>query len=146
MTETLLGMALKEYKDIQKGLVEWIIGLTIAELALIISQKLYNTHLIFYIFITVSFLSLMIAIIIMFFIAKETDIEMHSAMLAAKDSKMKEDKFAESYGKRMGEIGMFISNFVIDKHLLGWLFISFGINTILMILLIFLNFDINSTK
>ena len=58
MTGTLLGMALKEYKDNQKGLVEWIIGLTIAELALIISQKLYNTHLIFYIFITVSFLSL----------------------------------------------------------------------------------------
>lgn len=137
MSETKFGKAHKEYRDINKGIVEWIIGLTIAELGLIISQKLYSFNWIFYSFIVISCLSLLLAIIIVYTIISCVDSELYSALLAVNTQReMPRDEFDKEYEKRLGNFTKILINLVFNKKAYRLLFGSFALNTIGMITLI----------
>jgi len=140
MTQTKLLMAYKEYRDINKGIVEWIIGLTIAELALIISKGLYSFNLIFYVFIGTSFVSILWATVIMYTIASFADVELYSALLAHKsEGEMSEEDFGAEWEKRLGWFGKLLISLVVTKRGYKYLFIFFVFNTIVMFTLIISN-------
>lgn len=140
MLDTKLGKANKEYRDINKGVVEWIIGLTIAELGLIISQKLYSLNWLFYFFISISLFSLILAVIIMFVIVSCVDSELYSGVLSINSKgRMSEEQFEQQFMKRLGKFLIFLINIVFDKRGYRFLFVSFALNTVTMIALIFCN-------
>ena len=132
--------AYKEYRNTNKGMVEWIIGLTIAEISLIISQKLFLLDWIFYCFIIISSFSMLLAIVIMYSIAASVDIDLHSAFLAKiTNGKMPKQDFEAHFDKRLGKITKFMIKFVVMKKGYRLLFIPFFLNTLLASVLIFIN-------
>ena len=140
MSETKFGKVHKEYRDINKGIVEWIIGLTIAELGLIISQSLYSFNWIFFSFVGISCLSILLAVIIMHAIISSVDSELYAAFLAVRtQGKMEKEQFEKEYEERLGKFTKLIINAIFDKKAYRFLFVSFALNTAAMIALIFLN-------
>lgn len=140
MTGTKFGMAYKEYRDINKGIIEWIIGLTIAELGLIISQKLYMLNWILYLFVLVSFFSILLAVLIMYVIVSSVDAELHSALLAINtEERMTEKDFGTKFEERLGSFNKLLINLIIDKKTYKYLFVFFAFNTVVMIVLIISN-------
>lgn len=140
MIDTKLGKANKEYRDINKGIIEWIIGLTIAELGLIISQKLYSLSWLFYSFVGISSFSLLLAITIMYVIISCVDSELYSVILGINSGgKMSERKFEQEFMKRLGKFPAILVNIVFEKKFYKFLFMSFALNTIGMIASILCN-------
>lgn len=138
MTDTKLGKAFHQYVETLSRMVEWIIGLIIGELALIISQNLFCLNMLFYLFLIVSGTSILLAIMIMYVISSESDIELFSAILAKKNN-LTPEEFEKEYFKRLGKLNGFLTNLVVEKGVYKLLFLLFLINSIIMILLIFDN-------
>lgn len=140
MIDTKLGKAHKDYRDTNKGIVEWIIGLTIAELGLIISQKLYSLNWLFNFFIILSSTSLILAIIIMLVIVSCVDSELYSGILVTNaEGKISEEEFEQKSMKRLGGFIRLLIYIVFEKKGYMSLFLSFALSTIAMITLIFCN-------
>lgn len=125
MTGTKLGNAYREYATTNKGIVEWIIGLTIAEIALVISQNSFIASWQIIILLVVGLFSIVVGTIMMYVIIANADIELFSAIIWAKDPEMKEEEFDQKYNKRFKGLSRFFTELMLDKKLYNYLFISF---------------------
>jgi hypothetical protein len=111
-----------EFDEVTQGyfahsarLAEWIVGLTIGELAFIVSQQLFEIGVLFYAFSAFSFLSIMLAILIMYVIAIIEDGKMHGVLvLIDKDPLPSKEAFDKSFDKRVGRIRSWLVNALID--------------------------------
>lgn len=63
-------------------------------------------------------MSFLISVLIMFFITKEADLELYSALLPDKEGGISDDDYEKKYSKRIGWIGAKLTNFIIDHHLI----------------------------
>lgn len=141
MTQTKLGIALKEFNEVNKNTVIWLIGLTTLELGLIFSQEFYFPLLVLYGFITVCFISIILSLLIMYVVIADTDIDFFAALYFhnKKEGSIKEDDAERDYFKRLGKVTKWLIDITIEKKIYRLLFISFLCNTLLFMLLIVLN-------
>jgi len=144
MTETKLGKAYRDYTHIMIDMVKWIMGITIVEITFVFIQKYYFNSFLFILFMFFSGVTFIIAVLMMYVSAKQADLELHSALTTMKqeqDEQISKDDFYNSYHKRQGVFGKKITNFIIDGGLYKWLFLSFFLGTINMIILFFTQID-----
>lgn len=123
----------REYFDTSKATVEWIIGLTIGELALIISQRLYTDKLIFGVMVFFSGLSILFAISIMYCVMRAADLKMYSAALRTTNPELRKNEYNNEIDKRYSKFSNWLFGFVAVHKIYNWLFISFGLGTLSMI-------------
>jgi len=143
MKESKFRKTFKVYREENSRLVEWIIGLVIAELALILSLHLYTKDIIFYLFLFFSFASILVAVSIMYALVSSVDVDIYSAFRAVHtDDKMEEEIFGAEFDKRLGCTAKWIINKVVLRQAYKWLFCSFLISTVMLVVLIILNMDI----
>lgn len=140
MTDTKLGKAFRQYAETNTAMIRWIMGITLVEIAFVFSQGYYKNIFFLCTFLGLSGVSFLISVLIMFFITKQADSELHSALLAEEES-MSLESFDKAYAKRMGKISAKLSNFIINHHLIKWLFISFVLSTINVLVLILTQAD-----
>lgn len=136
MTDTKLGQAFKNYVETYMVMIRWIMSITLVEIAFIFTQGYHNNIFFLYIFLGLSGVSFLISVLIMFFITKEADLELYSALLPDKEGGISDDDYEKKYSKRIGWIGAKLTNFIIDHHLIKWLFVSFMLGTINVLVLI----------
>ncbi|GAB4287209.1 MAG: hypothetical protein Kow0098_03410 [Ignavibacteriaceae bacterium] len=135
MTDTKLGKAFKQYSDINIAMVKWMLGIVLVQVAYIITRS-YDKNILFFLFLGGAIISFIIAWLIMCVLSKEADIELYSALKAAKNSEMSQEEFAYHYHQRLSKLNAFLTDFVIDYNLTGWLFLIFFVDTVLSIVLI----------
>lgn len=140
MEESKFRRAFKEYREGNARLVEWIIGLVIGELILILSQHFYTKGIIFYLFLFFSFISILVAVSIMYALISSIDVDLYSAFLAVQmRGRSKKEDFGVEFDKRLGCIERwFINNVVLGKAY-KCLFYFFLLSTAMMIVSIILN-------
>lgn len=136
MTDTKLGKAFQSYLETNTAMIRWIMGITLVEIAFVFTQGYHKNIFFLYTFLGLSGVSFLISVLIMFFITKEADTELYSALLPEKEGGISADEYDEMYFKRMGRIGFKLTNYIIDKHLIKWLFLSFILGTINVLVLI----------
>ena len=143
MEESKFRKAFREYRQENVRLVEWIIGLVISELALILSQHLYTKGTIFYFFLVFSFMSILLAVLIMYTIVSYIDIDLHSAFLAIQTrGKMKEKDFGVKFERRLGRATKWFISEVVERKAYKCLFYFFLLTTTMMIISIICNITI----
>lgn len=139
MTDTKFGQAFKEYRDTIITAINWIIGLIIGEIGLILGlDYLYFLWLLILQILFASF-AILLATIIMYVIVAQASMELFSAKLAIEDPKMSEDKYKNKYFEKHGRILTFLTNLVIDYDLYKWLFFLFFLETICLFIIIILH-------
>ena len=139
MTDTKFGQAFKEYRDTIITAINWIIGLIIGEIGLILGlDYLYFLWLLILQILFASF-AILLATIIMYVIVAQSSMELFSAKLAIEDPKMSEDKYKNKYFEKHGRILTFLTNLVIDYDLYKWLFFLFFLETICLFIIIILH-------
>ena len=139
MTDTKFGKAFKEYRDTIITAINWIIGLIIGEIGLILGlDYLYFLWLLILQILFASF-AILLATIIMYVIVAQASMELFSAKLAIEDPKMSEDEYKNKYFEKHGRILTFLTNLVIDYDLYKWLFFLFFLETICLFIIIILH-------
>ena len=139
MTDTKFGQAFKEYRDTIITAINWIIGLIIGEIGLILGlDYLYFLWLLILQILFASF-AILLATIIMYVIVAQASMELFSAKLAIEDPKMSEDEYKNKYFEKHGRILTFLTNLVIDYDLYKWLFFLFFLETICLFIIIILH-------
>lgn len=133
---TPLDDAQNSYFEHHARLAEWIAGLTIGELAFIISQKFFILGVLFYTFLSVSALSVLLSVAIMYVRATVEDLKLHGTLtLTNKDAIPPRAEFDKSFDKRLGRIPRWIVHLVVDRKIFQWLILSFLAASVLMIIL-----------
>lgn len=128
--------AFQEYGEGNIRLVEWIIGLVIGELALILSQHLYIRGFIFYLFLFFSFSSIFIAVLIMYALVSYLDAKLSVAVLATIKPDLKPEEYDKEYKERIGRIMKWIANTIVERKAYRTLVLCFALTTAMMIILI----------
>ena len=132
--------AYEDYRRENTRFVEWIIGLVISELVLMLSQHLYTEGIIFYLFLLFSFMSILVALSIMYAMVSFVDVNLYSAFLAGQTSgRMKEEDFSVEFEKRLGCIARWFINEVVLGRAYRCLFCFFLLSTAMMIVSIISN-------
>ena len=123
MTDTKFGKAFKEYRDTNISAINWIIGLIIGEVGLVLG--LNYIHFLWLIILQILFASfaILLATLIMYVIVAQASMELFFARLALENPKMSD----------------VLTDLVIDYDLYKWLFILFLLETICLFCIIILH-------
>ncbi|MEW6041130.1 MAG: hypothetical protein AB1633_06380, partial [Elusimicrobiota bacterium] len=105
--------ARKEYYKTLYKITQWIIGLTIGELALIVNLKLYSNKCFFIPILIFSVISIILSLTIMYFVITFSDVMMYSAHIRTVNQNIGEDEYDKEITKRMGTIGNILSEIVM---------------------------------
>ena len=97
MTDTKFGKAFKEYRDTNISAINWIIGLIIGEVGLVLG--LNYIHFLWLIILQILFASfaILLATLIMYLIVAQASMELFSARLALENPKMSDSSFSPRF-------------------------------------------------
>ena len=139
MTDTKFGKAFKEYRDTNTSAINWIIGLIIGEVGLVLG--LNYIHFLWLIILQILFASfaILLATLIMYVIVAQASMELFSARLALENPKMSDEEYQNEYFKKHGRTLTLLTDLVIDYDLYKWLFILFLLETICLFCIIILH-------
>ena len=130
MTETKFGKAFKEYRDVNITAINWIIGLIIGEIGLVLGLNYVNVLWIIFLLLLFASLAVILATLIMYVLVSQSSIELFSAGLALENPQMSEEEYHEKYFEKHGKSLILLTNLVVDFDLYRWLFIFFLLETV----------------
>lgn len=139
MEELNFRKTFEKYREVNARSVEWLIGLQIGELALILSQHFYTKGPIFYLFLLFSFSSILVAILIMYAVISYADIELQIIFLGQKKPSIPEEKLWEEIPKLSGKVAWRLLDEIVTGKVYRLLFCCFFLITIMMIVSIVRN-------
>jgi hypothetical protein len=138
MTDTKLGKAFSEFRETHITAINWIIGLAIGEVGLILGLKFVGIKWLILILFLITAIDIFIAIIIIYVLVAQSSLELFSAILA-KQSDIDDKSFKEKYDKKQGKLLIFLTDLVIDFDLYKWLFSLFLFENIIVFSILIVN-------
>ena len=139
MTDTKFGKAFKEYRETIITAINWIIGLVIGEVGIVLGLQYTSILWILLVLILFACLSIILAAIIMYVFVSQASIELFSAGIVLENSKMGEEEYRAKYFKKHGKLLIFLTNLIIDYDLYRWLFLFFLLETICLFAIIIIH-------
>ena len=139
MTETKFGKAFKDYRETIITAINWIIGLLIGEIGLVLGLNYLQFLWLIILQLAFAIFAILLATVIMYVIVSQASMELFSAILAIEDPKMSNEEYKNKYFEKHGRILTFLTDLVIDYDLYKWLFLLFFLETICLFTIIVLH-------
>jgi len=139
MTETKFGKAFKDYSETIITAINWIIGLLIGEIGLVLGLNYLQFLWLIILQLAFAIFAILLATVIMYVIVSQASMELFSARLAIEDPKMSNEEYKNKYFEKHGRILTFLTDLVIDYDLYKWLFLLFFLETICLFTIIVLH-------
>ncbi|MCG6912493.1 hypothetical protein LJE86_01095 [bacterium BMS3Abin03] len=139
MTETKFGKAFKDYRETIITAINWIIGLLIGEIGLVLGLNYLQFLWLIILQLAFAIFAILLATVIMYVIVSQASMELFSARLAIEDPKMSNEEYKNKYFEKHGRILTFLTDLVIDYDLYKWLFLLFFLETICLFTIIVLH-------
>ena len=136
MTETKFGKAFKDYRETIITAINWIIGLLIGEIGLVLGLNYLQFLWLIILQLAFAIFAILLATVIMYVIVSQASMELFSARLAIEDPKMSNEEYKNKYFEKHGRILTFLTDLVIDYDLYKWLFLLFFLETICLFTII----------
>jgi len=97
MTETKFGKAFKDYSETIITAINWIIGLLIGEIGLVLGLNYLQFLWLIILQLAFAIFAILLATVIMYVIMSQASMELFSARLAIEDPKMSNEEYNKKY-------------------------------------------------